>query len=1760
MNTTRPAGPHATLSSTDTSTAAGSTCPRTCPRTGHPEREAATADAAAADGPRVSFGDVDAPLQVSLHELDNTHYPPSSQEQRAARTAQRAAEQKRATRRWENEQQKRRSPAPAEAPRITLDDIERYAVEASNIGIARYLNAKNLARLDRTERSEKLDTFVRKAVSDYIAKYVADASSLGTAQVAAHIDAGIDRAIVDSGASSHFVTKNTKLENTRPAAGRRVAVASGDVEPVAEIGDKGVLKNMLKVNSFTRSLISVSALSKLVGMVCFDGNKVYAVSSSGAKTAVSTIGHTTKQGLYSFHFDRLQRHCENHKELLPESGGSTDLATALSKTMMGDISDSNVASAALGDWGEHDRAFVADEGVVAVAHACSDQEAAVALRKFHQTWGHASTKTIALLHDQGVDIGADVSREQILSVQWWCEACMKSKFARKSYNKKSRMRPPPKAKCGEFLVMDIIARKVKSQIYIDGTGKRRGGGKYTLFTMCEVSGNQFETPINKKSDVEQAVKDTIAHVEICMRNSCDFDGPSSTPKVLRITSDRDANITSYKSVIHLLEQRVEQVLTATHASNQTPRLDAAVRRLLTTTTGLLSASGLGLPHWEHAQRFSIAVHNHTPTSANILGRSPMHRWTGVPPQMSIKEWHAFGSEVHVHLRQEQREGGDKLGARSRGGNGRLRYFGPDCIGSRGTSSKGAIIYDTETHRISIERNYSQDPRLEKMKALEETKTKNAEFIVRHGRLPENLTSTRVPTSGPEANADDVTGDETDEADGWTQIYKTSSMGETCQGVARRHGIELDELLNHNLVGDKPPRPKDKMILGTELWLPDAAKLLPQIEPKPSHTTDPVDTKQNLAGRVFKRHITGYGEHYGVVIEGRDGKGRYRILYDDLEGVYTPVYLRQQTIAAGLLPEGTGQIHIEGALQEYDKRLKELAALEEEAETAYAAHASYVREKQNTDELPDASAFLAKLASGGEDAGDSGKPFMLEAEAAFSAIKGRMQEVQDLAAGLVAHLSEPKTAPIARWPQNESVAKRIFDRAVDKWADTVFENMTTRHEAHLAKELQGIRASEFKTPKTYAEAMKGEFARFWKESIQAELDNLKRHGTYKWVPPPKYRRVHLDSTWVFKAKANAEGGVSRLKSRLTARGFRQIYGRDFLASSAPVGKLVTFRWLLAEMARRGSKMTILDVESAYLQATLKIPQLMKCPKGATPPKPGWVMKLIKSLYGLRNAGREWHELFRKDLLSWGFTASIADPCLFTKRDGKGGLLRVLLFVDDLACFSSPKSDLIEEFMKQIETKYSFSSNDANVYLGLTVTKVGPSTYHLGQRRYIDDMLHKHGLLEMRSVHTPNDGNDVSKADCPDLQPGQNPLQKKYVELLGMLRWIERCTRPDLTATLSMLGKVQCNPGEAHWKKLIHVLRYVATTRESGIVYGGPVTTAASGPLVGYVDSNWGGDGDKYKSRGGYVFCAWQSPIAWASFKGTATALSSCEAEYMAASMATQEAIWLRYLASDMGYQDLRIQEFGSLCEKDYINVSLAKRVHSSEMPFTLFNDNRAAIALSKDPVYHKRSRHIHIRYHFVRDHSNAGHITLAYIPTKENISDIMTKMLGRKTHNYLSGKMLHRLVGKALFTFEGKALEGSLPKPVEDELRTPDLTKYTLLPPSELSSYDNEADMRGVRQYLPTAYPHDHDRAKAEEEMVHGMPGCPCSACCTRRKAIATHLTLRQRSSPAAAAHVRAVLHKPHTHMTHITDGALRGVERAMRNYFRQAKEAGATGA
>ena len=223
--------------------------------------------------------------------------------------------------------------------------------------------------------------------------------------------------------------------------------------------------------------------------------------------------------------------------------------------------------------------------------------------------------------------------------------------------------------------------------------------------------------------------------------------------------------------------------------------------------------------------------------------------------------------------------------------------------------------------------------------------------------------------------------------------------------------------------------------------------------------------------------------------------------------------------------------------------------------------------------------------------------------------------------------------------------------------------------------------------------------------------------------------------------------------------------------------------------------------------------------------------------------------------------------------------------------------------------------------------------------------------------------------------------------------------------------------------------------------------------------------------------------------------------MAASIATQEATWLRYLTSDMGYGDLRITEFGKLCEKDYENACLSKWFYSSERPISLFNDNKACIHLSHDPLYHKRSRHIHIRYGYVRDQTRAGHVDMAYIPTGENIADLMTKHLKKSTHDYLCDKLLFRLHDGEIHRFNGDMLEGEYPSPMKDDLTPSDLTRYRQLRPMSLSFCDSEDEMRSIRALVPAVFPPDHDEVAASHESSRGTPGCSCKVCCDMRKGI-----------------------------------------------------------
>ena len=208
---------------------------------------------------------------------------------------------------------------------------------------------------------------------------------------------------------------------------------------------------------------------------------------------------------------------------------------------------------------------------------------------------------------------------------------------------------------------------------------------------------------------------------------------------------------------------------------------------------------------------------------------------------------------------------------------------------------------------------------------------------------------------------------------------------------------------------------------------------------------------------------------------------------------------------------------------------------------------------------------------------------------------------------------------------------------------------------------------------------------------------------------------------------------------------------------------------------------------------------------------------------------------------------------------------------------------------------------------------------------------------------------------------------YRELVGALMYVPTCTRPDIMHAVGEVAKYCAKYGKQHWIAAKRVLKYLKTTMDYSIVFDGK----NKGELLGFPDASWASDLDSRRSTTGYVFFFNGSVVSWKSKRQPTVATSSTEAEYMALYSATQEAVWLRRLLSDMG------------CARG--------------LATTIYEDNQGCIALARNPVFHARTKHIDIKYHFLREKVEEGDIELEYRPTDEMVADGLTKALGRVKH-------------------------------------------------------------------------------------------------------------------------------------------------------------------
>ena len=513
------------------------------------------------------------------------------------------------------------------------------------------------------------------------------------------------------------------------------------------------------------------------------------------------------------------------------------------------------------------------------------------------------------------------------------------------------------------------------------------------------------------------------------------------------------------------------------------------------------------------------------------------------------------------------------------------------------------------------------------------------------------------------------------------------------------------------------------------------------------------------------------------------------------------------------------------------------------------------------------------------------------------------------------------------------------------------------------------------PRSYAEAMRAIDVDKWKEAAKREYDSLIENGTWTLVELPKDRKP-IKCKWIFKIKKN-DGVIEKYKARLVAKGFSQIPGVDYDETFAPVPQPKTVRIILALAAQLGMKAKQYDVETAFLNGKLDQEIYMEQPEGFVKGA-NLVCKLQKSLYGLKQSPRIWNEDLTRTMSAAGYKQCRSDACVFVRQYGDHRAF-VLVWVDDIAIISDDDA-LIVDTEHKLSARYKLKKlGDINWLLRMRIVHdLNSHNTRITQHEYVNQLFTQFNMNEANAMSTPAQSNEHLTSDmCPSTDDEKIKMTSvPYKSLTGSLLYAVNWTRPDIAFATGEVCRFNQNPGMKHWIAAKRIVRYLRGTASHGLTYK---PTEHGTQIYGYVDASWASDPMTRKSTSGYTFYLAGGPISWMSKRQPVVALSSAEAEYVAISSATQEALWLRSMMEELGYP---------------------------QSPTIIYSDSTTAIAIANNPVLHSRVKHIDIRHHFVRDCIQRNQIKFIHQHTTKMIADILTKPLGATLFNDHMNNLIH----------------------------------------------------------------------------------------------------------------------------------------------------------
>ena len=539
-------------------------------------------------------------------------------------------------------------------------------------------------------------------------------------------------------------------------------------------------------------------------------------------------------------------------------------------------------------------------------------------------------------------------------------------------------------------------------------------------------------------------------------------------------------------------------------------------------------------------------------------------------------------------------------------------------------------------------------------------------------------------------------------------------------------------------------------------------------------------------------------------------------------------------------------------------------------------------------------------------------------------------------------SDTQSAP----ERDEEMAKLCREGGVDLINYLLLQAVSPSQDQSSAKRIREWHYRDIaRLPKTEQEE--------WKNACREELEALRKRNVFEIVDRPKDRQV-IKNRWVFDVKTDG-----RKKARLVAKGFSQVEGIDFDQVFSPVVRFETVRLVLALAALESWHISGADVRSAYLYGKLTEEIYMEQPEGfKAKGQERKVIWLLHALYGLKQAGLAWWRGLDQSMKELGFTRISSDAGIFVYKPKTGSIVIAVVYVDD-ALFCGQDKDLVtklkEKFMKKWECR---DLGEAKEFLRMRIVRKN-GRIAIDQCDYLEKVLERCGMQNAKPARTPL---PAGFQPAPNNSPVDPALRTRFQTVIGSLLYIMLGTRPDISFAVTKLTQLSANPSQEHLNKALYICRYLLGTKNYALVYDGPNGKG----LCACTDSDWGSDPNSRRSQTGFFLKLANGIFTWTSKAQKTVALSSTEAEYMALSDCSRQVAWIRTLLSEIGY-DLE--------------------------PIPIYRDNQGSIFIASNPVTEKRSKHIDIRYHYIRKVIEDGIVEVRFIDGSDNPADLFTKNLG-----------------------------------------------------------------------------------------------------------------------------------------------------------------------